>query len=309
MPRAIRPGVKGDLSTKTRAVAGRLILCATPVGNLEDVTLRVLRALRECDVIFAEDTRVSSVLLHHYDITKPVRSFHERVEPQRLRELAALLREGKTVAAITDAGMPGISDPGAELVRAAREAGAAVEVLPGASAVLGAVVLSGFDEAHFRFEGFPPRKAAARRARLAALQGETAAVVWFEAPTRVRALLADIAEIAPARRVFALREYTKRFEEHLSGTAASILAALPETPRGEFVVVLEGSPAGSEDASAIAARDRAARALELLEEGGVRTRTAVDAVVAASGLPKNEVYALATAKRGRALPPDDRNNR
>src|SRR5690242_10679278 len=145
---------------------GRLILCPTPLGNLEDVTYRVLRCLRECDVIFAEDTRVSLALLRHYDIKKAMRSFHERVESHRLRELASLLDAGKTVAVVTDAGMPGISDPGVELVRAARTCGAAVEVLPGPSALLGALVLSAFDVSRFRFDGFPPRKSSARRAYL-----------------------------------------------------------------------------------------------------------------------------------------------
>src|SRR5579862_4587513 len=143
-------------------MTGRLIVCPTPLGNLEDVTLRVLRALRECDEIFAEDTRVSAVFLRAYDIQKPVRSFHERVAASRLTALRRLLAAGKTVAMVSDAGMPGISDPGVELVRAAREAGAAVDVLPGPSAVLGALVLSGFDCARFRFDGFAPRKAGER---------------------------------------------------------------------------------------------------------------------------------------------------
>jgi 16S rRNA (cytidine1402-2'-O)-methyltransferase len=285
---------------------GRLMLCATPVGNLEDVTLRVLRALRECDVVFAEDTRVSQALLRRYDITKPVRSFHERVETRRVRGLTKLLAEGKTVAMITDAGTPGISDPGGELVRAARAAGAPVEVLPGASALLGAVVLSGFETGRFRFEGFPPRKPSARRTHVEAMRHETAAVVWYEAPTRVRDLLGAIAAAMPQRRVFVLREYTKRFEEHLSGVAADIVARLDATPRGEFVVVLDGAPASAEHADE-SARQRAADALDLLIRAGVRTRLAVDAVVAATDLPKNEVYALAQSIAGRALDGADRN--
>src|SRR5450432_2417852 len=190
---------------------GRLVLCPTPLGNLEDVTLRVLRCLRECDVVFAEDTRVSVTLLRHYEIDKPMRSFHEGVEAQRMRELARLLGDGKLVAVVTDAGMPGISDPGVDLVRAARESGAAVEVLPGPSALLGALVLSAFDVSRFRFDGFPPRKPGARRTYLESLRAERAVTVWYEAPTRVRDLLADVAAIFPERRVFALREYTKKF--------------------------------------------------------------------------------------------------
>src|SRR5262249_9321968 len=121
-------------------MSGRLVICPTPLGNLEDITLRVLRNLRECDIIFAEDTRVSEVLLHRYEIRKPLRSCHERVEAARTREATRSIEDGKVVAVVTDAGMPGISDPGVELVRAARAAGAAVEVLPGPSALLGALV-------------------------------------------------------------------------------------------------------------------------------------------------------------------------
>jgi 16S rRNA (cytidine1402-2'-O)-methyltransferase len=285
-------------------MAGRLVLCPTPLGNLEDVTLRVLRCLRECDVIFAEDTRVSETLLRHYDIKKPMRSFHERVEAQRLRELTKLLDQGKTVAVITDAGMPGISDPGVDLVRAARAADAAVDVLPGPSALLGALVLSGFDAARFRFDGFPPRKSSARRAYLDSLGTESAVTIWYEAPTRVRELLADVAALYPSRRVFALREYTKKFEEHLIGAAASVLASLPDPPRGEFVIVLDGAsePAGRAELPA-----GVTDAMELLLANGVRPRLAVDALVAATGLRKNELYALSQSIAGRSLGVRDRN--
>jgi len=279
------------------------VLCPTPLGNLEDVTLRVLRCLRECDVVFAEDTRISVTLLRHYEIDKPMRSFHERVEAQRLRELARLLAAGKSVAVVTDAGMPGISDPGVELVRAARESGAAIEVLPGPSALLGALVLSAFDVSRFRFDGFPPRKPAARRAYLESLRGETSVTAWYEAPTRVRTLLADVASMFPQRRIFALREYTKKFEEHLLGTASDVLAALPDPPRGEFVVVLDGARevARSETPQGVA------DAMRTLIENGVRPRMAVDALVAATGLPKNELYALAQSIAGRSLEGRDRN--
>lgn len=270
---------------------GRLVLCPTPLGNLEDITLRVLRCLRECDVIFAEDTRVSEALLRHFQVRKPVRSFHERVEAKRLRELGGLLADGKTVAVITDAGMPGISDPGTELVRAARDAGAAVEVLPGPSALLGALVLSGFDLSRFRFDGFPPRKASQRRAYLGSLRAESGALAWYEAPSRVRDLLGDVAAVLESRRVFVLREYTKKFEEHLIGSAADVLAALGDPPRGEFVVVLEG--AGPSDFERAAIPDRVTAAMKLLLNNGVRPRLAVDALVTATGLHKNDLYALA----------------
>lgn len=279
-------------------MTGRLVLCPTPLGNLEDVTLRVLRCLRECDVVFAEDTRVSETFLRRYDIDKPVRSFHERVESRRLNEAARLFEDGKTIAVITDAGMPGISDPGVELVRAAREAGAAVEVLPGPSACLGAAVLSGFDVARFRFEGFPPRSPGARRAHVASLARESAAVVWYEAPTRVRALLADISSELPERRVFVLREYTKRFEEQIEGDAASVLRALADEPRGEFVVVLDGARTRASDDEV---DERATAAIEMLVEGGVRPRLAVDAIAAATGSNRKRLYAHAHRVAGKAL--------
>ena len=283
---------------------GRLLLCPTPLGNLEDVTLRVLRTLRESDVIFAEDTRVSETLLRRYEIRTPMRSFHERVEERRLRELRALLHEGKTVAVVTDAGMPGISDPGVSLVRAARAADASVEVLPGPSALLGALVLSAFDVSRFRFEGFPPRKRATRRAYLESLRAETAVTIWYEAPTRVRALLEDVDALFAQRRVFALREYTKKFEEHLIGTAAAVLQALSDPPRGEFVIVLDGASAATDDE---AIPQRVADAMALLLENGVRARLAVDALVAATGLRKNDVYALSRSIGGRALTDGDSN--
>lgn len=279
-------------------MTGRLVLCPTPLGNLEDVTLRVLRTLRECDLVFAEDTRVSEVFLRRYEIEAPVRSFHERVEARRLAEAVRLLRDGKTIAVVTDAGMPGISDPGVELVRAAREAGAAVDVLPGPSALLGAAVLSGFDVARFRFEGFPPRAPGARRAHVAALADETAAVIWYEAPTRIRALLADVAGELPGRRVFVLREYTKKFEEHIAGEAAAVLRTLGEPPRGEFVVVLDGAaPQRTRDKE----DPRAAGAVTMLVEHGVRPRLAVDAIVAATGANRKRLYELAHRVEGKAL--------
>lgn len=289
---------EGRTCGQCASMPGRLVLCPTPLGNLEDVTLRVLRCLRECDYIFAEDTRVSKTLLSRYEIDKPVRSFHERVEARRLKEAAQMLNDGKTIAVITDAGMPGISDPGVELVRAARGAGAVVEVLPGPSACLGAAVLSGFDVARFRFEGFPPRAPGARRSHVAAFAKETAAVIWYEAPTRVRALLADIASELPERRVFLLREYTKRFEEQIEGDAAAALRALSEQPRGEFVVVLEGALASPGDAEADA---RADAGVEMLVEAGVRPRLAADAIAAATGSNRKRLYTHAHRVAGKAL--------
>jgi 16S rRNA (cytidine1402-2'-O)-methyltransferase len=273
-------------------MAGRLYLCATPLGNLEDITLRVVRVLRECDVIFAEDTRVSSVLLHAYDIDKPVRSFHEKVEARRLAELRKLLADGKTVAAVTDAGMPGISDPGVELVRTARSAGAAVEALPGPSALLGAVVLSGFDCSRFRFDGFVPRKPGARAKYLAGLARETACTVVFEAPGRVRELLDDIERVLGDRRVFALREYTKKFEQQALGTAAEVRAQIAWPARGEFVLAIEGAP---EDGHSVAVPAAVTEAIGSLVASGAGVAVVARAMHTATGLPRNVLYAMAQA--------------
>jgi len=270
---------------------GRLVLCSTPIGNLEDVTLRVLRVLRACDVIFAEDTRVTLGLLRHFGIEKPLRSFHERVEPQRLRELRALLAEDKTVAMVSDAGTPGISDPGAQLVRAAREVGAHVEALPGPSALLDAAVLSGFDVARFRFDGYPPRKSGARRAYLRSLADEPVAIVWYEAPTRVVGLLDDVARLLPERRVFVLREHTKLFEQQVVGRAADAAAQLERPARGEFTIVLEGRHATRDGPPSVPENVR--DAIATLIDRGASVRVATESMRLATGLPKSALYKVA----------------
>jgi 16S rRNA (cytidine1402-2'-O)-methyltransferase len=271
-------------------MAGRLYLCATPLGNLEDITLRVLRILRECDVIFAEDTRVSSVLLRAYDIDKPVRSFHEKVEARRLAELRKLLADGKTVAAVSDAGMPGISDPGIELVKAARSSGAAVEALPGPSALLGAVVLSGFDCSRFRFDGFVPRKPGARAKYLARLASESACTVVYESPGRMLELLDDVERILGDRRVFALREYTKKFEQQALGTAAEVRAQIAWPARGEFALAIEGA---HDEEHSIAVPAAVKEAIGSLVASGAGVGVVARAMHTATGLPRNVLYALA----------------
>ena len=274
------------------AAAGKLVLSPTPLGNLEDITLRALRALRECDVIFAEDTRVTRNLLRHFEIEKPLRSFPEGAHESRLRELRELLGQGKTVVMVTDAGMPGISDPGTDLVRTARECHASIEVLPGPSAVPGALVLSGFDVSSFRFDGFPPRKPVQRRAYLATLESEHSAIVWFEAPSRVVELLRDVAHVMPNRRVFVLREHTKKFEQHIVGTAEEVLREIEAPARGEFTLVMEGGRV-----TRPAAGIEVEKAIAFLRERGVSARDASKAMRLATGLSKNELYRLALKVR------------
>ncbi|MBC5806531.1 MAG: 16S rRNA (cytidine(1402)-2'-O)-methyltransferase [Candidatus Eremiobacter antarcticus] len=291
-----RRRLKPDAASAGRAAAarGRLLVCPTPLGNLEDITLRVLRALRECDVIFAEDTRVTRKLLQHFDIRKPLRSFHERVEAHRVGELREHLDEGKTVAAVTDAGTPGISDPGAALVRTARAHGATVEVLPGPSAALSAIVLSGFECSTFRFDGFPPRKPGERRAYLQALASEQRPVIWFEAPSRVVALLHELAAVLPDRNLFVVREYTKKFEQQLVGTATEIDARLSKPARGEFTLVLAGTARHAAPGDALAASEESGirAAAGLLRRAGVGVKDVVDALRLITGRSKNSLYRL-----------------
>jgi 16S rRNA (cytidine1402-2'-O)-methyltransferase len=273
--------------------AGKLQICPTPLGNLEDITLRCLAALRSADVIIAEDTRVTKTLLRVYEIRTQLRSFHERNAESRLRELRELLNEGKTVAVVSDAGMPGVSDPGSELVRAARTAGASVEVLPGPSVVPAALLLSGFDVSRFRFDGFAPRKAGERHLYFDSVRNERAAVVLFEAPSRIEGLLRAAAAPLSNRRFFVLREYTKKFEEQMLGTPRELLERLKTPARGEFTVVIEGSKE-----SAPSTRGDVTSAVDFLVQAGVSVKDATEAVRRASGAPRNEVYRLAlTAKR------------
>ncbi|HEV3157778.1 MAG TPA: 16S rRNA (cytidine(1402)-2'-O)-methyltransferase [Candidatus Baltobacteraceae bacterium] len=215
-----------------------LILVPTPLGNLRDMTLRGLDALRDADLIVAEDTRVARRLLSAYEITgKRLASFHGHTNETTRAYLVEQARSS-SVAVVTDAGMPGISDPGSELVNAARAAGISVEVLPGASAFICAAVLSGFDLRRLLFAGFLPRSKREREVAIRdALDGGTT-TVWYEAPHRIFASLTAFEEIVPDGEIFVVREFTKLFEQQILGTPAQVRSGLGETPRGEFVIVL-----------------------------------------------------------------------
>ena len=223
---------------------GRLTICATPIGNLSDISSRLDAALRDADVILAEDTRRTSTLLHHLGITTPTRSFFAGNERRRLDELAVLLSDGANVALVSDAGMPGISDPGASAVEVAVMVGAVVTAIPGPSAVTMALAVSGFDADRFVFAGFLSRKGRARKEELASIGGESRTVVVFAAPSRVDADLADLAAACgDDRRVVVTRELTKLHEELWRGSlrqAADDFSA-PERRRGEFTIVISGA--------------------------------------------------------------------
>jgi 16S rRNA (cytidine1402-2'-O)-methyltransferase len=219
-----------------------LILVPTPLGNLRDITLRALDVLRECDLIVAEDTRVARRLLSALGLpAKPLWSYREQNAATVTPGILERARMG-TVAVVTDAGTPGVSDPGRDLVRAARAAEVPIEVLPGASAFVCAVVLSGFAAREFSFEGFVPRTKGERERALAAALSRGTPSAWYETPARIVATLETLAVVAPNANVFVARELTKLHEQQLLGTPAEVLAQLPQPPRGEFVLVLDSAP-------------------------------------------------------------------
>jgi 16S rRNA (cytidine1402-2'-O)-methyltransferase len=260
-----------------------LAVCATPIGNLDDVTLRVLEELRGADVVLCEDTRHTRVLLKRHGIEARLLSYHEHNEAKRTAELLPRLVEGERVALVSDAGLPGISDPGARLVAAALGEGVPVTVLPGASAVDTALVASGFPAERYQFVGFLPRGARA----LARLWEELAAwpypVVAFESPQRLSATLRSLADAGPEREVAVCRELTKRFEEVVRGSAEEVAAHFAEAPKGEITLVLgPGTP--KEDST-----DAVAAVAELVEAGLPR-RQAADLVARLTGASRNELY-------------------
>lgn len=273
------------------AAPGALVLVGTPIGNLDDLTPRAAAALAEADVIVCEDTRRTGRLLHALGVPAPqLIVANDHTEADVAAQVAARVGAGATVVVVTDAGMPGISDPGTLLVRAVVDADLAVRVVPGPSALDTALVVSGLPTGRFCFEGFLPRKGAARRARLGAVAAESRTVVLYEAPHRVARTVADLRETCGGdRRVALLRELTKLHEEHWRGTLAEAAAWLEQQPpRGEYVVVLDGAApqAGPDDTELRAALD-AERA------AGRSTRDAVDDVARRTGVSRRHVYGLA----------------
>ena len=219
--------------------AATLFLVATPIGNLEDITLRALRTLKECDMIAAEDTRRTGQLLKHFGISKPLLSYHLFNEAQRSQQLLERLRHGERIALVTDAGSPGISDPGERIVREALRAGFRVEPVPGPSALIAALTASGLPTEEFHFVGFLPHKSGQRRTKLEALKAIPGTLVLYESPFRIEKLLIELRDVMPGNRVVLARELTKRFEEFLRGTPAELLAIFEKRSfKGEFVVMV-----------------------------------------------------------------------
>jgi 16S rRNA (cytidine1402-2'-O)-methyltransferase len=257
------------------------VVCPTPIGNLEDVTLRVLSALRDADVVACEDTRRTRVLLERYGVQASLISYHEHNERERAAELVERMRGGAVVALVSDAGMPLVSDPGYVLVQGCVAAGLEVEVLPGPSAALAALVASALPADAWRFAGFLPRK----RSALIEVLASPETVVAFESPKRVAASLEVLASVDPERPVAVCRELTKVHEEVVRGTAAELAARYGSAPpRGEVVLVIGGAPAreGVDPAAVDAVRR--------LVESGARARAAAGVVAELTGAPANALY-------------------
>lgn len=218
---------------------GTLYLVATPIGNLEDITLRALRTLKECDVIAAEDTRHTGRLLKHFEISKPLISYFQFNEAKRSEQIIERLRRGEKVALVTDAGTPGISDPGERVVKAVIGAGLRVESVPGACALVTALTASGLSTEEFHFVGFLPHKSGQRRTQLERLKTVPGTLVLYESPYRIEKLLSELADIFPERRMVLARELTKKFEEFLRGTPVELIGQIGDrTLKGEFVIMV-----------------------------------------------------------------------
>ena len=259
-----------------------LTIVPTPIGNIGDMTYRAVAVLQAADLILAEDTRTSMPLLSHYDIHTPLLSYHKFNERERIERILGDLGEGKKIALISDAGMPLVSDPGETLVTAVYEAGYEIEVLPGASASIVALVRSGFGGGPFYFHGFLSRGSGGED-ELMRVAAHTETVILYESPKRMKKTIARLAEKTPERKAAVLRELTKKFEERIAGTLEELAATLPDELRGETILVL--APYRSEvDAASM---------LRTLLEDGMRSKDAIRAVAEATGESKNKLYDLA----------------
>ncbi len=273
---------------------GVLLVCATPIGNLGDVTLRVLDALRTADIIQAEDTRVTRKLLSRYDIHTPLEPYHEHNRLARTPKLVERIERGERIALVSDAGTPGVSDPGEHLVDACLDAGVRVDVLPGPSAILTALVASGLTTGAFYFGGFLPRKAGERSRALEALATLDATLIFYESPGRTAATLASLAEAYPGRQAALARELTKLHEEVARAEVGELAQRFAGRELKGEVVLLVGPPVEQQQLTLDegAVRER----LDVLTGDGVSRKDAVRQVAADLGLPRNEVYRVSLGK-------------
>jgi 16S rRNA (cytidine1402-2'-O)-methyltransferase len=278
------------------SLAPGLYLVATPIGNLEDITLRALRVLREADVIAAEDTRVTRKLLAYYGIKTRLTSYHGHSPPSRVRQIVELVRSGGKAAVVSDAGMPGISDPGAEIVRACAEEGLPVIAVPGPSALSAALAVSGLRSQSFTFLGFLPRQRSHRRAALESCATRAEAIVFFETPHRLADSLEDALRALGDREAVLVREMTKKFEEIRRGRISRLLEYARENkPPGETTIMVEGGKPEKKEASAEVIADA-----EKLVEAGVPSREAAQRTAAEHGVPWRQVYRALMQRRKQA---------
>ncbi|MBI5379951.1 MAG: 16S rRNA (cytidine(1402)-2'-O)-methyltransferase [Nitrospirae bacterium] len=277
---------------------GTLYIVATPIGNLEDITLRALRVLKEVSLIAAEDTRRTQKLLAHYGIHTPLTSYHAHNQWEKAEVLLHRLHAGEAVALVSDAGTPAISDPGVHLIRRCYEAGIRVVPVPGPSAVMAAISVAGLRAEQFRFEGFLPSRRSARLQRIRALAEEEAAVVLFEAPHRIAALLRDLHEVLGDRQVVLLRELTKLFEERIAGALPEVLKRAEAAPlKGEMTLIIEGTPRGADRPKAMDPQ-RMLKEARRLEAEGISRKEALAQVARQYGFSRRVLYQMALAQPG-----------
>ena len=276
-------------------MAGKLYLCATPIGNLEDITFRVVRTLKEADVIAAEDTRNSIKLLNHFEIKTPLTSYHEFNKYDKAKVLVNRMLGGENIALITDAGTPGISDPGEELVRQCYEAGVEVTSLPGAAACVTALTLSGLSTRRFAFEAFLPADKKEKAAILEELKSETRTIIIYEAPHRLKKTIAELLSVLGNRKLTAVKELTKLHENVFLTTFEEALDYYEENePRGEFVLVIEGrkiEELKKEKEASFQEMDINEH-MKLYLDKGMDKKEAMKAVAVDRGIPKREVYKM-----------------
>ncbi|MFW5972218.1 MAG: 16S rRNA (cytidine(1402)-2'-O)-methyltransferase [Bacillota bacterium] len=271
---------------------GTLYICGTPIGNLDDITVRALKILEGVDIIAAEDTRRTIKLLNYYDIDNKLESYHEHNESQKTFKLIECLQEGKSVAVVSDAGMPGISDPGFKIVKTALEYGIEVIPIPGPTAAINALVVSGLDTSSFVFEGFLPRRGKEREEKLNDIVAEQRTIIIYESPYRLKDTLSDLKEMIPERRAAVVRELTKMHEEKKYGNIEELYERIEEV-KGEIVLIIEGNKnlsqeEGWEDMSII-------EHVKLLMEKGLSKKKAVKKVAEVREIPKKDVYKEAIA--------------
>ena len=272
---------------------GKLYLCATPIGNLEDITLRVLRVLKEVDLIAAEDTRNSIKLLNHFDIKTPMTSYHEYNKIEKAYQLVEKMQQGQNIALITDAGTPGISDPGEDLVRICQESGIGVTSLPGAAACITALTMYGLPARRFAFEAFLPREKKERERILASLKNETRTIILYEAPHHLRKTLEELYETLGDRGIALCRELTKKYETVFPTSISGAMAYYEkEEPRGEFVLVIQGKSfqeiqkEQQESWESLTLEEHMAH----YENQGISRKEAMKLVAKDRGISKREVY-------------------